>query len=241
MAILSLSDPSFGGYGRVFSEKSDPDSYNKEFLIYPDKNEFFRTDKELVLFPCESPSTLYLKQRTESKLVCFDLSEPIVLKPSMWFHIETSNPILKLLSPIELNEQSFKKKYFSLYNGTAMLCHSSATLQNMENTIEAAEAIISEKLYDMDLGVGHIARRLNVSSSYLYRCSVRRYGMGLSQYICEKKLVIAEQLLSEGSLSSTEIAGKLNFCSQSYFSLQFKKKYGLPPLAYRKECIKNRK
>ena len=112
-----------------------------------------------------------------------------------------------------------------------------AMLQMNEVAIKA-ERIIDENIFNPELSVGFIAKSLFISTSYLYRCSMNRYGVGISEHIHNRKLEMACELIRNSKYSLSEIASNLNFCSQSYFSTRFKKKYGMSPLQY--GCYINR-
>jgi len=94
------------------------------------------------------------------------------------------------------------------------------------------EAVIEENIFNSQLSVDFIAKQIYISTSYLYRCCMYNFGMPPSEYINECKLKKACELILTGSFSLSEISNNLNFCSQSYFSTRFKKKYGMSPLQY---------
>ena len=52
-------------------------------------------------------------------------------------------------------------------------------------------------------------------------------------YLLEKKLELAGQLLRDTNLSVREIAEKLSFADEYYFSNVFKKKMGVTPSLWR--------
>lgn len=106
--------------------------------------------------------------------------------------------------------------------------------KNMYELAESAEHIISAELYNPELSVKYIADKLFVSISYLYRCSIVKYGISISECIINKKLERAAELIADGKISLLQISNDLNFCSQSYFCTCFKKKYGLTPLQYKR-------
>lgn len=66
---------------------------------------------------------------------------------------------------------------------------------------------------------------------YLARLFKKETGMSVNDYILNLRIQTAQELLLDG-LSSSEIAYKLQFCSQSYFIKQFKKIVGLTPKDY---------
>ncbi|WP_455453790.1 helix-turn-helix transcriptional regulator [Streptococcus salivarius] len=85
------------------------------------------------------------------------------------------------------------------------------------------------------LTVNSIAQILYQNRSYLSRIFKSEMGINLSDYIVERKLLEAKDLLRFSERSISEISNFLAFSSQSYFQTVFKKKYGITPLQYRKQ------
>lgn len=167
-------------------------------------------------------------------------SEPIEVTPKIKYYIDrisevmeesssyTDDYVLSLLSLIVMEFIKIKSKEDERRK---LSVNSSA---QMDATIDGAERIIDENIFNPELSVKFIAENLFVSTSYLYKCSMRRYGIGVLNYIHNRKLEVAKNLIANGNYSLSEIAANLNFCSQSYFSTQFKKEYGISPLQYRR-------
>ncbi len=105
--------------------------------------------------------------------------------------------------------------------------------KQMYELAEAATHIINEELYNPELSVKYVARKLYVSVSHLYRCSVARYGISVSEYINNQRLEKARELIMQSKLPLSQISSDLNYCSQSYFCTCFRKKYGITPLQYK--------
>ena len=84
------------------------------------------------------------------------------------------------------------------------------------------------------LSVGTLCRSLGVSKNALYERFRTAFGKTVGEYITEERLKKAKKLLCDSTLSIDSIAEQTGFASYTYFSRSFKKKYRLPPLAYRK-------
>jgi AraC-like DNA-binding protein len=78
-----------------------------------------------------------------------------------------------------------------------------------------------------------LAEQLNLSESYLSRLFVTEVGMSISDYIREKKIERAENLLKFSEYDIAEIANYFAFSSQSHFTQAFEKQVGLSPKRYR--------
>ena len=142
--------------------------------------------------------------------------------------------ILHLVSLIALDTISINKRC-SMEDGGISL----SSALRMKQVIEAAELIVEENILNPDLSVGFISEKLYVSQSYLYRCAMHKYGYGISEYIRNRKLDEAKILIANGIYALSEISNNLNFCSQSYFTTLFRKKFGVSPLKYSQQLNKN--
>lgn len=79
-----------------------------------------------------------------------------------------------------------------------------------------------------------LAHELCVSVSTLKKVFRKESGGGVNQYYIDMKLSAAAELLCDSDLSVGEIAERLGFSSQFYFSELFKSRYSLAPMVYRK-------
>lgn len=104
---------------------------------------------------------------------------------------------------------------------------------------EATIGELTEKYILQNLGgkitLGRICLNLHCSKATLTESFRREYGMTIVQFITEKRMERACALLSNSKTSVRGIAEACGFSGVEYFSAQFKKVYGLSPLAYRKK------
>lgn len=82
-----------------------------------------------------------------------------------------------------------------------------------------------------------------VSSSYYSHAAVsgafkKHLGMTVVEYVIDRRLEYAAELLSNTSMTALEICSKSGYDSFSYFIKQFKKKFGVTPHKYRKNAEK---
>ncbi len=78
-----------------------------------------------------------------------------------------------------------------------------------------------------------LAEYTQLSESYLSRLFKKNLGISVSEYIREKKIERAENLLKYSDYSYIEIANYLAFSSQSHFIQVFEKQVGMTPRRYR--------
>ena len=91
---------------------------------------------------------------------------------------------------------------------------------------------ISEHLHD-DLRLEELSRRCGLCSRSLSIKFKAEMGMGIPEYIHREKLREARYLLDYTDYTLAEIAGFLNYPTQSYFTQIFKKYQGCTPQQYR--------
>lgn len=81
--------------------------------------------------------------------------------------------------------------------------------------------------------INELAEYTSLSPSYLSRLFKQNLGISISDYIREKKIEKAENLLKYSDYSLIDIANYLAFSSQSHFIQTFEKYIGLTPKKYR--------
>ncbi len=105
-------------------------------------------------------------------------------------------------------------------------------LDSPESLIFKKAVLIMDKRINDWISVPEIAKECNVSVSYLKNIFSKYIGFGIHKYFLKTKIITASSLLKEGK-SVTEVAEILNFSSQNYFSLVFKRETGISPLNFK--------
>lgn len=82
------------------------------------------------------------------------------------------------------------------------------------------------------LSVPDIAKKCNVSVSYLKEIFTKYTGLGVHQYFLKLKLAYATYMLREGK-TVTEVAMALSFSSSNYFSTVFRRETGQLPSSFK--------
>lgn len=83
------------------------------------------------------------------------------------------------------------------------------------------------------ISVDELADYVNLSHGYLARLFKKELNISISDYICEMKIVKAQNLLKYSDYSLVEISNYLAFSSQSHFIQTFRKLVGMTPKKYR--------
>jgi signal transduction histidine kinase/DNA-binding response OmpR family regulator len=94
-------------------------------------------------------------------------------------------------------------------------------------------AIVENNLSNEDFAVDDICKAIGISRVQLYRKVKALIGYNVNDYILNVRLQKAKFLLSKENLSISEVAFKVGFSSQGYFSTVFKSKFGLTPSEFK--------
>ena len=84
------------------------------------------------------------------------------------------------------------------------------------------------------LSVPSVAKRINVSPSYLTALFHKHLQLSPGEYIRRIKLQESKQMIREGDMNFTQIAEALQYSTVHHFSRQFKEKFGITPTEYAK-------
>lgn len=87
---------------------------------------------------------------------------------------------------------------------------------------------------DRRVTIEELAHRYLINPTTLKTVFKEVYGSSLAAHMKEHRMERAAALLRETDLSVAEIAGQVGYESQSKFTAQFKRAYGLPPTEYRR-------
>ncbi len=91
---------------------------------------------------------------------------------------------------------------------------------------------------DNQISLPVISKKFNITPNYLSRIYKEATGINLSNFISDKKMETAANLLvSNMKLDVSDIAGKLGYYNMPYFNKLFKSCYGMTPVQYRKNRI----
>ena len=108
--------------------------------------------------------------------------------------------------------------------------------QTLEHTIIPSIRQRLEQSLGVDIDCQELAREFNMSLSSLRRYWAKYHGReSFMDYRNAYFLRLACRYLTETDFSIKEIAGKLNFADQFYFSRKFHQLMGIPPMQYRKK------
>lgn len=91
---------------------------------------------------------------------------------------------------------------------------------------------------DKQISLNSVADEFKISPSYLSRLFKECLGTNFLEYVSNKKLEKAcELLVGQNDMNISDIAQTLGYVTPAYFSRIFKEKYGLTPALYRKKTL----
>lgn len=86
-----------------------------------------------------------------------------------------------------------------------------------------------------DLKIGVLCEKFDISRTKLYSLIKNYIPGGIAEYIKEKRLAKAADLLTSTNLNVSAISANCGFTDYNYFTRNFKSKYGLSPTQHRKK------
>lgn len=99
---------------------------------------------------------------------------------------------------------------------------------------ELARQAIDRGYSSPKLSVNRLSALLGYSPNYLGNAFKRAYGMSIADYIGRTRVAEAKRLMDQTNLMIYEIAFRVGFEDQHYFSRTFKKYAGVTPSEYRR-------
>lgn len=101
--------------------------------------------------------------------------------------------------------------------------------------IERFETYIDTHISDKELNVDQVSESLGVSRSKLYRKVTELFGCSPKEYIRERRMKLATQLLiSSEVITVSEVAYRVGFATPQYFTTVFHAYYGILPSEYQR-------
>jgi DNA-binding response OmpR family regulator len=101
-----------------------------------------------------------------------------------------------------------------------------------EKFLEKLEEIVNRQMHDSELSVETVSRQLGISRSQLQRRLKQLTNQNPSDYLCTAHLQYAALLLTNKSLSISDVTYATGFTSLSHFSSSFKEFFGMSPSHY---------
>ncbi len=99
--------------------------------------------------------------------------------------------------------------------------------------IEQAIRYVDQNYTDENISLNSTAKAVNISTNYLSALFGQRAGVSFVEYLTQKRMTRAKQLLRQSDRRTGEIAQEVGYRDAHYFSFVFKKTQGCTPREYR--------
>ena len=120
------------------------------------------------------------------------------------------------------------------------VCRMRQLHRNAASSKQVAQAIDYIYVHIMDrITVNELAAAISISPTHLSRIFKQETGISVSEYIRQRKIDMAKNLLRFSGYDYVEIAVMLSYSSQSHFIQHFRSQTGMTPKAYRKQNYLN--
>ena len=123
-----------------------------------------------------------------------------------------------------------EKMLFDFTSRMHMLNANFTTSSSIQDAIDYIYKNVREPLT-----LNEIANAISLSPCYLSRLFVKETGTSIKDYILDKKIEKAQNLLKYSDYSSAEISQFLSFSSQSHFTSTFRRLTGMTPKKYKEQ------
>ena len=110
-----------------------------------------------------------------------------------------------------------------------------ATADQRLLSVQKITAYIDRNL-SKPLSIDEIAAEFGLSANYFSTMFKKQLGCTVLEYLTEKRLIRAAQLLDGSNLKITQISAQLGYQNPSYFCALFAKRFGMTPSQYKKRC-----
>lgn len=105
---------------------------------------------------------------------------------------------------------------------------------NYTPMVTKAKQYIDKNYFKEELSLEEVSNEIKVSPAYLSRVLKQETGLSFIDYLTQVRVKTAIQLMSDPSMKIYEIAEKVGYNSQHYFSTAFKRVLGVSPVEYKK-------
>ena len=153
-------------------------------------------------------------------------ADAFIVKP---FNLEYLEETIKNL----LNNRSVLREHYTSELPTES--RTNASTKVTRKFINEFIAIVENNIPNEDFSVEDICREIGISRVQLYRKVKALIGYNVNDYISTVRLQKAKYLLADMQLTIADVAFKVGYSSQAYFSTVFKSKFNLTPTEYREK------
>lgn len=126
--------------------------------------------------------------------------------------------------------------YFGVLSAFYELMDLSTAERRPRTEIEAVRELVDKSFAVIDFSIAQLCLDVGFSHPQLLRLFKREYGKTLKQYVIEKRIELACELLEGSDLSVLSVAVSCGFSDEIHFMKTFKSRIGMTAAEYRKSC-----
>ena len=104
--------------------------------------------------------------------------------------------------------------------------------EDSDSAVDIIKAYISENI-SQNIQREQLAKLVYLTPGYLSKLFRRKENMTIGEYITQKRILLAKQLLENTDIPIANISQRVGFVDASYFIKTFKKREGMTPQQYR--------
>ncbi|MCH4888541.1 response regulator [Acidaminobacter sp. JC074] len=108
----------------------------------------------------------------------------------------------------------------------------SSKTSHVSNVILKAKTYIDEN-FDKDIGLNDVSKEVSISPQYFSTIFKEELGLNFIEYLRNKRVEVAKELLRDKKFSVKEICYKVGYNDPNYFSRLFKKLVGVSPTEFK--------
>ena len=128
---------------------------------------------------------------------------------------------------------STREKAMNLLNYILLELNDAVQLESNNKHIIDIIKFINEHISE-PITLSTVSDRINLTKEYVSHIFKKETGKTVTDYINERKMMIAKEMLLCSKYELTDISTRLGYDNYSYFSKLFKKQFGTSPSAIRK-------
>ncbi|MGG6312526.1 response regulator transcription factor [Paenibacillus macerans] len=148
-----------------------------------------------------------------------------------------------LLKPVEVDDISrcLQTILDRLAGAPAPEAKASTAMEEEEQASPIRQAVrYIDSVLPGDVSLQEVAAKVHLNPSYLSQLFKQQMKVNFIDYVLERRMERAKQLLAHTTLRISEIADKAGYSDLANFSNAYKRVTGMPPSEYRKNCNSSR-
>ncbi|UJF31329.1 response regulator transcription factor [Paenibacillus hexagrammi] len=180
--------------------------------------------------------------QSESTSIVFHLSKGMLcgitaltdISAWMTFQVEFERIVAAYLGVNVLCVQATVEQIDELPQQTEQLIAEINQANSLTPIVLMTKKYLETYYYKEDLSLSEVAEHMNVNANYLSKLLKKELGRSFVDYLTEVRIKKAIQYLNDPTSKMYEIAEKVGYHTQHYFSHTFKKMTGVSPMEFRK-------